>query len=102
MTTVADKPETDHEVAKRAGWRANVRRHWQWARWPLGAMGVLFLIVVIAFVWLWHSVNLPKDLPPLQSSTVVDAKGRTIATFEQNGLREPVKLDQVAPVVVDA
>ena len=47
-------------------------------------------------------VNLPKDLPPVQSSVVLDAKGRPIANFEQNGLREPVKLDQVSPVVVDA
>jgi penicillin-binding protein 1A len=66
------------------------------------AFGVLVLIGLIGFLWLWHSVNLPKDLPPLQSSVVVDAKGRQIATFEQNGLREPVTLDRVAPVVVDA
>ena len=66
------------------------------------AFGVLLLIGLIGFLWLWHSVNLPKDLPPLQSSVVVDAKGRQIATFEQNGLREPVTLDKVAPVVVDA
>jgi len=64
--------------------------------------GVLLLIGLLAFLWLWHSVNLPADLPPLQSSVVLDAKGRPIANFEQNGLREPVKLDQVAPVVVDA
>ncbi len=60
------------------------------------------LIGLIAFLWLWHSVNLPKDLPPVQSSVVLDDKGRQIATFQQNGLREPVKLEQVAPVVVDA
>jgi penicillin-binding protein 1A len=85
-----------------SGWRATARRHWRWARWPVAVLGGLFFIGLIAFLWLWHSVNLPKDLPPVQSSVVVDAKGRQIATFEQNGLREPVKLDQVAPVVVDA
>jgi penicillin-binding protein 1A len=68
----------------------------------VAALGGLFLIGLVGFLWLWHSVNLPKDFPPVQSSVVVDAKGRQIAIFEQNGLREPVKLDQVAPVVVDA
>jgi penicillin-binding protein 1A len=62
----------------------------------------MFVLCLLAFLWLWHSVNLPRDLPPLQSSIVVDAKGRQIATFQQNGLREPVKLEQVSPVVVDA
>ena len=63
---------------------------------------MLFLIGMIGFLVLWFTVDLPDDLPAVQSSVVVDAKGREIATFEQNGLREPVKLDQVAPVVVDA
>jgi penicillin-binding protein 1A len=84
------------------GWRANVRRHWEWARWPALGFGVLFLIGVIGFLWLWFTVKLPKDLPPLQSSVVLDAKGRQITVFQQDGLREPVKLDQVAPVVADA
>ena len=101
-TTDADAAEAAEAKEEPSGWQATVRRHWRWARWPVMAFGVLLLIGLIGFLWLWHSVNLPKDLPPLQSSVVVDAKGRQIATFEQNGLREPVTLDKVAPVVVDA
>jgi penicillin-binding protein 1A len=102
MTAVADPPATEEADESPSGWKTTVRRHWHWARWPAAALGALFLIGLIGFLWLWHSVNLPQDLPPLQSSVVVDAKGRPIATFEKNGLREPVKLDQVAPVVIDA
>ena len=60
------------------------------------------LLGLVGFLALWFTLKLPSDLPPVQSSMVLDVKGRPIATFEQNGLREPVKLDQVAPVVVDA
>src|SRR5438874_1870413 len=84
------------------GWRARVRRHWRWARWPACGFGGLLLIGLLGFLWLWFTVKLPKDLPAVRSSMVVDAKGRQLAVFEQNGLREPVTLEHVAPVVVDA
>ena len=58
---------------------------------------MLFLFGLIVFLWLWQTVNLPPDLPPPHSSVVVDAKGRPIVMFEKNGLREPVRLDQVRP-----
>jgi penicillin-binding protein 1A len=102
MTTVEDPPPTEEASAEPATWKSTVRRHWHWARWPVAGIGALFLVGFFAFLWLWHSVNLPRDLPPVQSSVVVDAKGRPIANFDQNGLRELVKLDQVSPVVVDA
>ncbi|MEY2420224.1 MAG: penicillin-binding protein [Acidimicrobiaceae bacterium] len=85
-----------------SGFRARFRRHWHWARWPVCGFGGLVLLGFIAFLALWFTVKLPNDLPPVRSSMVLDAKGRQIAVFEQNGLREPVKLDQVAPVVADA
>jgi penicillin-binding protein 1A len=85
-----------------AGWRVQFRRHWRWARWPVYGLGSLFLIGLGGFIFLWVTVKLPKDLPPVQSSIVVDAKGRQLAVFQQNGLREPQRLDQVSPVVIDA
>ena len=82
--------------------RFDLRRHWHWFRWVALAGGGFFLLGLIFFGVLWFTTNLPKDLPPLQNSVVVDAKGRQIAVFEDNGLRQPVKLDQVSPKVVDA
>jgi penicillin-binding protein 1A len=98
-----DDPEgASDEPTDPSSWRVQLRRHWRWARWPIYGFGSLFLIGLAGFVFLWFTVKLPKDLPPVQSSIVVDAKGRQLAVFQQNGLREPVRLDQVAPVVVDA
>jgi penicillin-binding protein 1A len=97
-----DSVDADGSNSSDNGWRSFVRRHWPWARWPLAGLGGLLLLGVLAFAWLWFTVKLPKDLPPVQSSIVVDAKGRQIAVFEQNGRRQPVTLDRVAPVVVDA
>jgi penicillin-binding protein 1A len=65
-------------------------------------MCTLTVLACLLFAFLWFTVKLPPDLPPVQSSVVLDAKGRQVAVFEQNGLREPVTLDRVAPVVVDA
>lgn len=92
---------SDEEGSAR-GWRATFHRHWHWAKWPVEGVGVLVLIGLIGFLWLWFTVKLPADLPPVQSSVVVDAQGRPLATFGQNGLREPVTLDKIAPVAVDA
>src|SRR5438067_5991729 len=78
------------------------RRHWRWLRWVALASGGLFALLVLFFAVVWFTVKLPKDLPPLQNSVVVDAKGRPVAVFENNGLRDPVKLDQISPTVVDA
>src|SRR5438874_8696790 len=78
------------------------RRHWRWLRWVALGGGGLFLLGVFFFTVLWFTTSLPTDLPPLQNSVVVDAKGRQVAVFENNGLRDPVKLDQVSPKVVDA
>ena len=82
--------------------RPRFRHHWRWFRWVVLAGGGFFCLGLIFFAVLWFTTNLPKDLPPLQNSVVVDAKGRQIAVFENNGLRQPVKLDQVSPKVVDA
>ena len=82
--------------------RPRFRHHWRWFRWVVLAGGGFFCIALIFFAVLWFTTNLPKDLPPLQNSVVVDAKGRQIAVFENNGLRQPVKLDQISPKVVDA
>src|SRR3954468_3022864 len=82
--------------------RARLRRQWRWLRWGVLAGWGFFCIALIFFAVLWFTTNLPKDLPPLQNSVVVDAKGRQIAVFENNGLRQPVKLDQVSPKAVDA
>ena len=102
VTTGEDSAATEETAAEASGWRSTARRHWRWARWPTATLGALVVFGLLAFMWLWHTVNLPADLPPLHSSIVVDAKGREIATFEQNGLREPVRLEQVSPVVLDA
>src|SRR5689334_8434422 len=88
-----------HSTAPRT---SGLRRHWRWMRWVALGAGGFFLLAVIGFTVLWFTTNLPKDLPPLQNSVVVDAKGRQIAVFENNGLRQPVKLDQISPKVVDA
>ncbi|MEY2404131.1 MAG: penicillin-binding protein [Acidimicrobiaceae bacterium] len=98
----ADGPDAVAEDARPLTVRRRFARHWRWARWPVCGFGGVVLLGLIAFLVLWFTVKLPNDLPPVRSSAVLDAKGRQIAVFEQNGLREPVKLDQVAPVVVDA
>ncbi|MEY2461374.1 MAG: penicillin-binding protein [Acidimicrobiaceae bacterium] len=95
-----DPNETPEQLP--GSWRQRLGRHWRWARWPVCGAGALVLLGLVAFLALWFTVKLPHDLPPVQSSMVLDAKGRPIATFEQDGLREPVTLDHVAPVVVDA
>ena len=82
--------------------RSRFRRHWRWLRWFALAGGGFFVLGVVLVAVLWFTTSLPKDLPPLQNSVVLDAKGREIAVFQNNGLRDPVKLDQVSPKVVDA
>ena len=79
-----------------------MRRHWRWLRW-FAVIGAGFVVLLVGvFVVLWLTVNLPQDLPPVQSSTVLDAKGRPLAVFENDGLRQPVPLNEISPKVVDA
>src|SRR4051812_44274442 len=82
--------------------KTHLRRHWQWARWPLLGFGVLFVLSAAFFMYLGFTVKLPKDLPQVESSIVYDPQGRQTAAFPEHRLRVQVKLDQISPSVVDA
>jgi penicillin-binding protein 1A len=89
------------------GWSARLggfrrSRFWRIARWPLLAGVGLLLIGIIGFVVLWNSVELPDDPPVLESSVILDTHGEEIAVLQKDGLRAPVELSEVAPVVVEA
>ena len=77
-------------------------RFWRWVRWPVAAGVVCLFLLVAGFGYLYATVELPEDPPQLESSVILDADGEQIAVLQKDGLREPVELDEVAPVVVDA
>ena len=71
-------------------------------RWPLLAGAGLFVLGVLAFAFLWFTVDLPEDPPELQSAVLVAEDGQELAVLSQEGQRFIVPLDEVNPVVVDA
>lgn len=81
---------------------ARQTRAWRWGRWPLAALAALLLMGFIAFTYLYATVSLPDEPPQIQSSIVLDAKGRELAVLQKDELRVEVGLDEVAPVVVQA
>ena len=83
-----------------------IRRRWRswprWVRWPLAAGTGLFVLGLVALVFLWFTVELPEDPPELQSAVLVGEDGRELAVLSQEGQRFIIPLDEVNPVVVDA
>lgn len=75
-------------------------RWWRWGRWPLAAFVLVGLVGIGLFAYLYATVSLPDEPPELESSVVVDAHGRQLAVFAKDGLRVPVDLEQVSPIVV--
>ena len=78
-------------------------RSWpRWVRWPLAAGTGCFAFCVLAFAFLWMTVDLPDQQPLPQSSVIVAADGQELSVVAPEGLRTEVTLDEVAPVAVDA
>jgi len=77
------------------------RRH-RWLRWVTGVGGGVVGLLLLAFVWLWFSVELPAQPPHPQSSLIVTADGQELAAIAPEGLRFEVELDEIAPVAVEA
>jgi penicillin-binding protein 1A len=50
----------------------------------------------------YATVELPDELPPVESAIVYDVNGEELAAFQQDGFRVEVALGDVAPVVVEA
>jgi membrane peptidoglycan carboxypeptidase len=71
-------------------------------RWPLLAGAGILSLGLLAFLFLWFTVDLPEDPPALQSAVLVAADGQELAVLSQEGQRFIVPLDEVNPVVVDA
>lgn len=65
----------------------------------------LFLMIVTGLIaiWVaWVSTPLPPEVPLAQTSTVSDANGKQLAVFNAGENREPVKIGDVPPVVIQA
>jgi penicillin-binding protein 1A len=57
---------------------------------------------VIVTTYLYLTVELPPTPPTLQSSVVLDAKGRPLAILAKDGVRQRVTLKNIAPAVPKA
>ena len=83
-----------------------VRDRWRswprWVRWPLVAGAGVVTLGVLAFAFLWFTVDLPEDPPALQSAVLVAEDGQELAVLSQEGQRFIIPLEEVNPVVVDA
>jgi penicillin-binding protein 1A len=88
------------EGSRFAAFRAS--RSWRIARWPILAGAVLVIGAAIGLAAVYASVELPAEPPSVESSVILDTNGEEIAILQKDGLRVPVELDEVAPVVVDA
>ena len=93
-------------MKRASGWRADAASDGGPGRagcagrcWPAAA---LFALGLLAFAFLWFTVDLPEDPPELQSAVLVAEDGQELAVLSQEGQRFIVPLDEVNPVVVDA
>jgi penicillin-binding protein 1A len=94
-------PTRPTDQPKRLG-RFRSSRLWRWGRWPLGLLIVLGTSAVIVTTYLYFTVELPPTPPTLQSSVVLDAKGRPLAILAKDGVRQRVTLKNIAPAVPKA
>jgi len=82
------------------------RRWWhglpRWVRWPAWVGAGLGAAVVLLFVVLWFTLELPEEPPEIDSAVVLAADGQELAVLSKDGQRFEIELTQVAPVVVDA
>jgi penicillin-binding protein 1A len=77
-------------------------RAWRVARWPALALLGLVALGLLTIGVIYATVELPDELPPVESAIVYDANGEELAAFQQDGLRVEVTRAEVAPVVIDA
>ncbi|WP_421121623.1 transglycosylase domain-containing protein [Aquihabitans daechungensis] len=77
-------------------------RTWRWGRWPLGALALLGGAALALTAYLYVTVELPPAPPTLQSSVVLDAKGRPLAILAKDGVRQRVTLKNISPAVPKA
>jgi penicillin-binding protein 1A len=82
--------------------RARGTRAWRIGRWPALALIGIFALGVLSIGVIYATVELPDELPPVESAIVYDVHGDELAAFQQDGFRVEVPLSDVAPVVVDA
>ena len=59
-------------------------------------------VLVAGFTFLWFTVDLPSDNPLPQAAMVVASGGEELAVVGPDGTRIEVRLDQVAPIAVQA
>ncbi|MBI1844665.1 MAG: transglycosylase domain-containing protein [Actinobacteria bacterium] len=74
---------------------------WRFRR-VLFLLGLLFVLGVSGTVYVLSQVPLPEADPPLETTFLFDAKGRKLAELSNQENRVSKKLDEMAPVLVDA
>ncbi|MEX2586474.1 MAG: transglycosylase domain-containing protein [Actinomycetota bacterium] len=70
-------------------------------RWPIAALAGLFTVGLIALIWL-ANLPLPELSPPAESSQVLAADGRVIASLHGEQNRRVVNLEQISPNLINA
>ena len=98
---VAVVPPSRTTPPKQRG-RFRSSRIWRWGRWPVAALGVLGIVGAVGTTYLYLTVELPPAPPTLQSSVVLDAKGRPLAILAKDGVRQRVRLEDISPTVSKA
>jgi penicillin-binding protein 1A len=94
-TNAARKPTSKRQPAK--------QRRWAWRHRRL-----LFLVVLGGFTvlagsaYVYATTPLPKDVPPAQTTFLLDAHGKRLASLDSGQTRVAVPLAKVPKVLVDA
>ncbi len=98
----AGAPGTDAGAAGTASLRDRFGRAWPYLRWPVFGLGALFVLVLLAGIWLWTTTDLPATPSAAESAVLLDREGNELAVLAQEGLRLEVPLEDMAPVAIDA
>jgi penicillin-binding protein 1A len=79
--------------------RFRAGRLWRWGRWPLGAVVFVAGCGIIFLAFLFTTVDLPADPPQLASTVIEDRSGAELAVLSADGLRVPVSVAEMSPMV---
>ncbi len=80
----------------------NSRRILRRLRRVLILLGLLFVLGGAGVIYVLAQVPLPEADPPLETTFLFDAKGRKLAELSNEENRVSKKLDEMAPVLIDA
>lgn len=75
---------------------------WKYAKWPFFAGLALIVGLLVFFVWLYQSVELPDLTEQNESSVVLDRNGQELVTLADEEKRLIVPLEEVNDNVVNA